>query len=263
MSEEPVLWLHAVTPGPDAGRLAGITGVGGGPVRPVAADGLVAVVAPVAPTEYGEVALRRNLEDLTWLERVAREHHRVADVLARLGPVVPARLATVYRDEGGLREALAQRRDDFRAAFDRVAGRVEWGVKAYAVPGAGAAASAPAASGGAGGAGTAYLLRRRAQLAATEAAGRAAARAAQATHEALARHARAARRHAPQDRGLSGVPEQMLLNGAYLVDADGGTDFANLVEALAGRYPAIRLELTGPWPPYSFADIDDGGRHDG
>jgi hypothetical protein len=251
------MWLHAVTRGFDPARLAGVTGVGGAPVRAVGAAGLVALVAPVDLAEYGEEALRRNLEDLAWLESVAREHHGVADAVSRLGPAVPARLATVYRDEDRVRTMLAQRRDAFAAVLDRVAGRIEWGVKAYAATGAptegsdqGSTGPSPARTGGAG---TSYLRRRRAQLLASEVAQQAAADGAEGVHRALVPHAEAARRHPPQDRRLSGVADWMVLNGAYLVAAKRAGEFADRVNALAERYRAVRLELTGPWPPYSFA----------
>ncbi|MER6596745.1 GvpL/GvpF family gas vesicle protein, partial [Micromonospora purpureochromogenes] len=73
---------------------------------------------------------------------------------------------------------------------------------------------------------------------------------------ALAGYAAVARRHAPQDRRLSGAPTAMVLNGAYLVETAGVAGFAALVRELADRHPEIRLELTGPWPPYSF--VADG-----
>jgi hypothetical protein len=44
----------------------------------------------------------------------------------------------------------------------------------------------------------------------------------------------------------------MVLNAAYLLDDDRAAGFASQVEALGGRHPRLRLELTGPWPPYSF-----------
>ena len=65
------------------------------------------------------------------------------------------------------------------------------------------------------------------------------------------------RRHPPQDGRLSGRSEWMVLNGAYLVDADRVDDFADLVQELAPRHPGIQVELTGPWPPYSFTSADE------
>ncbi|MFC0503783.1 GvpL/GvpF family gas vesicle protein [Micromonospora costi] len=242
-------WLHGVVREADLGLLTGLPGMDGEPVRPVRAGGLVAVVSSVPLTEYGEEALRRNLEDLAWLERAARAHHRVVDALARAGAVVPARLATVHHDDGRVAASLTDRRAELVTLLDRLSGRGEWGVKGYVVPGATPQAEETA---GPGGAGAAYLRRRRAQLTAREDGQRAAASAAAAVHDALSRHAVAARRHPPQDRRLSGAPTAMALNGAYLVDTATLSAFAGLVDSLRARHPELRLELTGPWPPYSF-----------
>jgi Gas vesicle synthesis protein GvpL/GvpF len=46
----------------------------------------------------------------------------------------------------------------------------------------------------------------------------------------------------------------MLLNGAYLVRIGRVADFTKTVQGLAAGYPGLRVEVTGPWPPYSFAD---------
>lgn len=245
------VWLHGVAREVDPALLAATAGMDGAPVRAVRAAGLVAVVSAAPLSEYGEEALRRNLEDLAWLERAARTHHAVVAALSRDGAVVPARLATVHHDDARVAGQLTARRVELTTVLDRLAGHDEWGVKGYVVPGA---TPRTAESVGSGGAGAAYLRRRRAQLTAREEGQRIAADAASAVHEALAGHAVAVRRHPPQDRRLSGAPTAMVLNGAYLVGQGSVAGFRQLVGALAGRHPEIRLELTGPWPPYSFAE---------
>ena len=52
----------------------------------------------------------------------------------------------------------------------------------------------------------------------------------------------------------------MLLNAAYLLDAADGVSFTAAVAGQATAHPELRIELTGPWPPYSFAGDDDDGR---
>jgi hypothetical protein len=215
----------------------------------IRAAGLAAVVSSVPLAHYGEEPLRRNLEDLSWLERAARAHHIVVDALSRAGPVVPARLATVYLDEARVAGLLTKRRAEFVAGLDRVDGRTEWGVKAYTVA---TPDAAPQGTPDSASPGMAYLRKRRAQLTAQSYGLQRAARDAAAVHAALADCAVAARRHAPQDRRLSGADRSMVLNGAYLVDAGRLTEFTELVATLPKRHPAVHLELTGPWPPYSF-----------
>jgi hypothetical protein len=51
----------------------------------------------------------------------------------------------------------------------------------------------------------------------------------------------------------------MLLNAAYLVDADRVGELRALVAELEDRHAAVgaRIELTGPWPPYNFVPAED------
>jgi hypothetical protein len=248
------VWIYAITGRASAAGLGQLRGVGGGPVRAITAGELTAVVEDVGLAEFGEQALRRNLEDLAWLEETARAHHRVIGALAQLGPLVPIRLATVYSSDGGVAAMLADREADFRAVLSRIRGRQEWGVKAYAAGRSepdDASAGAPASQ--ESGAGAAYLQRRRGQLTAQKNARRQMLADAETIHAELSEHAAGARLHPPQAPELTGNKALMILNAAYLVDDEHGTDFASVVTTLAEQYRGVKLELTGPWPPYSFA----------
>ena len=48
----------------------------------------------------------------------------------------------------------------------------------------------------------------------------------------------------------------MILNVAYLLEDDQSDAFAAEVDELRTRLPGIRVELTGPWPAYSFTELD-------
>ena len=70
---------------------------------------------------------------------------------------------------------------------------------------------------------------------------------------------RSLRRHA-----VSTVPLRneevtgIVLSAAYLVERELWEEFADSVDAEADAHPTIRLELTGPWPPYDFVKIQFG-----
>jgi hypothetical protein len=51
----------------------------------------------------------------------------------------------------------------------------------------------------------------------------------------------------------------IVLSAAFLVDQELWKEFASKVEAQGERDPNIRLELTGPWPPYDFVQMQFGG----
>lgn len=258
MAERCGVWLYAVARDLDGRWLAGVTGVDGEPVRTVHRGELTAIVGSVRLDEYGEEALRRNFEDLDWLGDKAREHDTVVHAAVRAGTTVPLRFATVCLDDERVRALLAERRLDFEAALARVAGRAEWGVKGYADPDVTDAAGPGAAGHTRTGSGAAYLSRRRAQLSAKEDRERQAAAFADDAHVTLMRLAVAGRRHPAQHRLLSGKRDWMVLNGTYLVDDDHADDFAAMVDELVDEHGSTRLELTGPWPPYSFTGIDEG-----
>jgi hypothetical protein len=236
MSEDTGVWAYAITEdghlsGPDGEvDLSWLTGVAETKVRTTASCGLTVLVSDVSLAEFGEAALRDNLENLNWLDEVAREHHYVIDAAARLFPLLPVSLGTVYSGDAALCGALTSRCGALRDTLRRVGGRVEWGVKAY----------------GAG------------QLTAAREARSCAVGGAHAVHAELTARAIGTRLHPPQSAQLSGVsPPMMLLNAAYLLDAADGVAFTAAVAGQATSHPELRVELTGPWPPYSFAGEDD------
>lgn len=255
-------WVYAITDHRVTEDLSWLTGVAAGKVRPVRAAGLTVLGSDVDLAEFGADALRRNLEDQEWLERVARAHHHVVDAAARLFPLLPLGLATVYSSEASIQSAVAERRQTLLAALDQVRGRMEWGVKAFAQPEPRQRVTATRAGGSSkspgGGAGLAYLKQRGRELDARFDAQRTAAASARAVHAELAGQAAGARLHRPQSPQLSGTRAPMLLNAAYLLGQDDGRAFASAVTSLASAHPNLQLELTGPWPPYSFAtDVMD------
>jgi hypothetical protein len=262
MRESEGLWVYAVIePGAGAGRTERLTGVAGGPVLTIEATELAAVVSPVDLAEFGAEPLRRNLEQLPWLEAVARSHHQVIAAAAQAGVVVPMRLATVYRTDDALVEMLVDRAADFQAVLARIANCSEWGVKAYLSTGeaGGQTAAQPAAAVSSGqGSGADYLRRRRAQLTADEDARRSAASGAQGLHTELCMIAEAAKLHRPQDPQLSGAQTPMIMNATYLVDDRRREHFTAAVNRNATLSHSVKVEVTGPWPPYSFATTEPG-----
>lgn len=259
MADSFGVWVYAVTFRADWNRLGSVTGVGEEPLRSIAAGGLEAVVGSVDLAEFGEEPLRRRLEDVVSLDRIARGHHRVVEAVASGGTTVPSGLATIYRDDSRVADMLVQRRDDLMAALRRLRGRTEWGVKAFVSPQAVAEVDdEDAAAAGHRGPGTSYLLRRRAQLSAGDQVRRVTLRSADEAHAALADLAAADRRHRTDDPYVADKVGALVLNGAYLVDDERTVEFSDLLNELAGKHKALRFELTGPWPAYSFAGVGGG-----
>ncbi|MEE1753932.1 GvpL/GvpF family gas vesicle protein [Streptomyces sp. SP18CS02] len=262
---ERLRYVYAVTR-PFEGVLPdGVRGIGDEPPRLLHHGDLTAVVGAVPAEDFDEAPLRAHLEDLDWLAATARAHDAVIAALSTVACPVPLRLATVCRDDSGVRLLLEQGHDRFVRTLDRLDGRVEWGVKVYADPGKDtggtaperepAPGTAPAEGPGAGrtGGGRDYLRRRLHARRNREGDLERADALSRSLHEELSRYAEAGAVHRPQDARLSKAEGVNVLNAAYLVDRARSEAFVERVGRTSE--PGIRVELTGPWAPYSFAGI--------
>jgi hypothetical protein len=243
-------YVFAIGQALDRAGLGGLRGIDGAQVHLVPHRDLVAVVS-AAP--HDEAALRARLERLDELAAVAEAHHAVVAAVAALTVVVPFRLATIYQDEHRVRELLRDRYETFRALLDRLAGTVEVGVKLYV----GDRSPVPATAGGSG---RAYLRQLSQRHRRRDEEWRHAATAAGRVDAALGARALDRNYHRPQPAQLSGASGRNILNAAYLVPTARVTEFTELAQRLATEEPALRVEVTGPWAPYSFAAADSGER---
>jgi hypothetical protein len=245
-------YLYAISRDLDAAALADVPGLGDGRLDVLEHCGLSAVVSDVDLEEYGEEGLRRNLERLEWLEEVARRHDEVVHAVAEHGPVAPLRLATICLDDIGVRRRIDEWHAALEQVLDRVEGRREWSVKAFAPRAAAQSAEAAAPAEG----GAAYLRRKKAETLTRAQGEEQAMQVAEEVHARLSAISEASRRLPPQDPRLTGHVGTMTLNGAYLVDASRGEDFAEAVRAAQADHPDAGIDAAGPWPPYSFAMLE-------
>ncbi|MFG3497804.1 GvpL/GvpF family gas vesicle protein [Streptomyces sp. NPDC047928] len=256
----------------ERGTLQGLSGVGGaagGPVRLVHAGEVAAVVSSVPEADFSEAALKVRLEDLDWLEAVARAHHTVVESLTPHATVLPLRLATVYLDDDRVRDTLRIGEAAFARMLDRLADTVEWGVKVYAEVADGSAGSSTGTSTGTGtraesprdgpadesDPGRAYLRRRRQQHRARGAAWSAAAEAVRRIEAEAGELALEHARHRPQQGQLAVGAGENVANDSYLVPGRSSGEFQQRVLRAAEDLPGVRVEITGPWAPYSFAAL--------
>jgi len=267
-------WLYCVVRADDRPSLDRLTGVADAAVEPIAEGELCALASSVPLDEFGEEPLRRNLEDVAWLERTARAHDAVLTRALACEAVLPLRMCTIFVDQAHVRALLRSDRAALADALRRLGGHAEWSVKvrvdmarlaqqagvgaaqeqAGAAQEPGAAAGAASTPGAEPGAGRAFFARKRAEDDERERTLARASRVAEAVHERLSVVAAGAKLLPPQRRELSGLPGTMLLNGAYLVARDRDTAFSAAVSDLSARHRAegFAIDVSGPWAPYNF-----------
>lgn len=245
-------YLYAVT-GRGTRLPSPLLGVAEEPVRLLEHGRLAGVWSPVPAADFDEEPLRAHLEDIGWLERTARAHQEVVDAVSARAAVLPLRMAVLYRGEDALRRLLTDDHDRLTGALHRLTGLTEWGVKVYVeepAPGTGArpAASRQPATRPSG---RDYLRRRVRHREREEQDWERAARASRLLHAQLSRVAEAERMLRPQHGRPAHGGGRNVLNVSYLVAREREHEF--VARAHESSLPGVRVEVNGPWAPYSFA----------
>lgn len=220
--------LHAIAPRPLADPPSGLRGA---PLQFIATGSLGVWASQVG----GEAATRDD----------AFEHHRVVEALCARQSCLPIRFGTRAPDAEAASALLAPRQEALLSALERVGSRRELAVTllwldAGIEPGRG---HQP----GAGAPGRTFLDRKRAAYAADDRR--------RALAEELA------------DRLVSGLAvdqgdvrhtycpsAEVALSTAILAPAGGAEQLKERVVRLASELRSVRAVVSGPWPPYTFAD---------
>lgn len=208
------------------------------------------VVSAVSPARFDRIDTLDPVDGT--LAELAREHDAVVRAVFRREPVLPLRFGTVLDGEDAVRRLLVAAYDQARDCLDEVAGHREWGVRVrHAEP---VTTTRPDAAGLSG---TQYLVRRRERLKALERAREDLVGAAGRLGDALGKHA--------ADRMERSRPHGVLVNTAYLVAKGQEAAFHAEFEWFARelRQAGATVETSGPWPPYSFTDVELGVAADG
>src|SRR5215510_7383951 len=118
LERDRILYLYGIVRG---GQRVPATGPPA--LEAVPFSSLAAVVERVPSGEFEPEALEQQLERLEWVAPLARKHAAVLEELMRHGPVVPARLCTLFSSTGALANALAEQAQRIRNALGRLDGR--------------------------------------------------------------------------------------------------------------------------------------------
>ena len=241
--------LRRPRPPETRGAPPGLPGAEASRALPVG-EGLWLIVATVPLVRYSAVAIERGLKDMAWVSTCALEHERVVEYFSRAGALLPMRLFTLFgSDERAIRHVRA-RRVRLGRLLREVEGRQEWGVRLSGAARVPSPRRRPKA--GPRRSGTEFLLAKKAERDRDGGRIDVASAEAERLFRALAEHAEKSRRRPVPEGGRA----RLWLDAAFLVPRSGRRRFEAALRrqarGLSGR--GLEVTLTGPWPPYNFAE---------
>jgi len=235
-----VLYLYGITREGE-GAVPGITGVdAAASVEALPCGGLVCWTSRVDKIEFAE-NLARNMENLEWLAEVSVRHQQAVAAIANSHDILPARFGTVFRTPASLTADVQKNKALLVHDLKRNSGCEEWGVKVFGLQ------AQPQVAAGAK-SGRDYLQAKAAALLAE------APRTADAEVQRFVRAlegvaVEAAAGAGAVSRGQRGLHWQ----GSLLVKRSQRGKLQQLMARFSQDWEGERrIELSGPWPPYSF-----------
>jgi hypothetical protein len=209
-----------------------------------------AIVSDAPLEQFGERPLTKHLGDLDWVSRAAVAHEAVIEsFMSQSDAVVPMKLFTLFTTDARAIDQLRSGWTRIEAVIRRLAKHEEWGARLVFDVTRAPSESTPVSASGRG-----YLVAKRQQRAAAAAHSKKMRRIANDVLKTLRPFARDTRQ-----RVVTAPPDsrsRLLLDAAFLVPHAKAARFRAAAERQAKTIaPAgYALQLTGPWPPYSFVD---------
>jgi len=248
-STKTALYLFGVVRTEDAQAedFEGIEGISDGTaVRLLSCGHLTALVSATSDAGFQPDAIKESMKDADWLKAHVRRH---ADVLAEaqaIQTVIPLRFGCVMPNPSEIKKFVDAREEVLSDALTRLHNRSEFSVRVRFDDEGEADDDLKGVPSG-----VADFLRK---AAADVEHAPSPDGIADRIHGHLSRFAGEAMRNAVTDTSL-------ILNATYLITMASEEEFRTEVRKLSSEFHAlgIRIEVSGPWPPYHFVDIDFGG----
>ncbi len=238
---ESALYLYGVsrTEGkPHKVKSVGVDGLH--PVEAVPCGDFLCWVSAVDQVAFSR-ELEANMENLEWLAVHGVRHQQVVADIAGQQTIVPARFATLFSSPAALVKDVEARKSALKKLFARIADSDEWGVKVLQEeqPATPTAAGSPAS-------GRDYLQQKAARI-------RKKPERNDAEIQRLATELdKVASESAPTGK-VSGAQPGLLWQATFLVARSRRKQWEAVLEQFVQQWQGKwRIEVTGPWPPYSF-----------
>jgi hypothetical protein len=225
----------------------------------VGADGIAAVFTAVSVEEMSQEVIDRRAADLEWLGAIGYRHQAVVSELMKMTPIVPLRAFTLFSSAAALRDYLTEHHDALAKTLDRLAGRQEWTLRieleaerwSEALVGRVDSLRDLQRETDASSPGKAFLLRKKLDDEKKRASRDAEQQLVAEIESAIATKLACDTVAESRERRDGAFPQ---IN--VLLDRDEEAKLNELQAALAEKYAeeGVTIAVTGPWPPYTFAN---------
>ncbi|MEI7423542.1 MAG: GvpL/GvpF family gas vesicle protein [Prolixibacteraceae bacterium] len=230
-------------------------------------DDFFAVVKYVPEIDFSEENFQKHLSNISWLEIHVREHIAIINKIMEFCTVIPFKFGTIYNSQESLEKFIHDYSDSLTENFDQLSGKEEWAVKMYcdrnllskkidelSVEAATLAKQIRESSPG-----KAFLLNKKKLDLIENEMDRICNQYGQEYFEEIKNLCEATSLGNILPKEFSGREDTMILNASFLIKAEKVEDFKAHINSLTEKVgvSGFAMEVSGPWPPFSFISIKE------
>lgn len=242
-------------------KICNIRGMDGkGRLYAIENEGLFVIVSDIGLDEYGEEEMASKGEDVNWLKEKAAAFMDIILQVTAFTDIIPMKFLTIFKTEERVRSIITDNLAQFQEDFMKIKGRKELSLKIYcddkkykeSTVAQDVEEFEKTLAGKAKGA--AFFLRKKFDTELNDKIQSRICTAANSMIDSLKAECVDTKINKLLARELTGVDLPMIQNCSFLVDNKNEESFRNTVGKLADEYSTkgFMLNLSGPWPPYSF-----------
>ena len=219
-----------------------------------------ALVSKVALGDFElEKEKAKGEKGMDWIKKKALAHEVIVETLMKTcQPLLPMKFCTIFKGKNSVEGVLKNKYLDFKLNLERLKNKEEWGIKMYCDLKKFKEMGLPSEvrPGRTKEGGAAYLLGKKQEDEAIQAADQKMMDCAQDVHEQVKNYALRIILKESLPKELTERREEMILNGAYLIPKEKVAQFKKEAQGLQDKYGKMGFEIacTGPWPPYNFLE---------
>ncbi|WP_083446621.1 GvpL/GvpF family gas vesicle protein [Priestia koreensis] len=227
---------------------------------------VTAVVCLLNSDKYSEEILQQKMEnDMDWLKEKAFHHHETLAALYSGYTVIPLKFGTIYNSEESLKETIAPKNNVVIHTFETLKRHEEWNMKVYCddqklmqhvtdhdevvEQKRQEIESLPK--------GRQYFEKKKLDKFISQQLEEEKYRLCKSVHDQLLQYATNEAVKKNWGKDMTGLQESMVWNSAFMLPKEAIEEF---LEEIKKSEPALlekglRVEVSGPWPPYHFSNI--------
>jgi len=234
-------------------------------IYPIYFQGTYAIVSKVSPDEFSQDNLKKNLTNMEWVEKSARQHEKIIEEIMKDTTVLPFKFGTVFQSEENVEKLLNEHNTEFKRIIEDLDGKEEWGLKIYCdieklketlleedeellkiereIN-----SSSP---------GKTFFLKKKKEKLLNAVVNKKLNEYGQDCFERLSQKSLQTQINNLLPIEVTGRKDDMIFNAAFLIDKTKVAEFIQVVDIFKTWYKhkGLEFDCTGPWPPYNFCRL--------